>query len=278
MNLSSIITLANKRVELRFLAMVRSLRAVGCQLPVKVIPYDDSRFELPEGCSWLENGELFTFLSRHRTHPTMRKYLCLLESNYQFVDADICFLRNPERVLSNESGFITCCGHWRNVAHAVNDLVAEYLRTKSTNWQRRTFNSGQFACDRSLYTVESLLTKLSDPWVGDSCLRWRFNEQPGLNLLVNLTNVPIVNLTLPPMELESSWAGDYLENYESFWTDEKRKPYILHWAGLDMRQTRPIDKIFFGFLKGEELHRWQNEMPIRRESFLGKVCKVFASR
>ena len=39
MKLEKIITLASAPVRLRLLAMVRSLRAVGCQLPVWVIPY-----------------------------------------------------------------------------------------------------------------------------------------------------------------------------------------------------------------------------------------------
>jgi hypothetical protein len=49
MKIEKIITLANNKVRLRFLAMERSLRATGCQLPLLVIPYDDKLFELPGG-------------------------------------------------------------------------------------------------------------------------------------------------------------------------------------------------------------------------------------
>ena len=55
MKLEKIITMASAPVRLRLLAMVRSLRATGCQLPVWVIPYSDdaeSEFQLPEGCEW----------------------------------------------------------------------------------------------------------------------------------------------------------------------------------------------------------------------------------
>ena len=99
MTLEKIITLANKAVQLRFTIMVRSLRATGCQLPVYVIPYDDHKFDLPENCFWLENEEIFSWLDSFNAFRACRKYLCFLEENYQFVDSDIVFLRNPAEVL-----------------------------------------------------------------------------------------------------------------------------------------------------------------------------------
>jgi hypothetical protein len=38
MKIDKIISMANQKVRLRFLAMERSLRATGCQLPLWVIP------------------------------------------------------------------------------------------------------------------------------------------------------------------------------------------------------------------------------------------------
>jgi hypothetical protein len=42
MKIDKIISMANQKVRLRFLALERSLRASGCQLPILVIPYDDN--------------------------------------------------------------------------------------------------------------------------------------------------------------------------------------------------------------------------------------------
>jgi len=72
MKLEKIITLANEPVRLRFLAMERSLRATGCDLPLLVIPYDDRRFELPPNAQWWET-DLGRWLKQERTHPTMAK-------------------------------------------------------------------------------------------------------------------------------------------------------------------------------------------------------------
>ena len=64
MKLECIVTMASAAVRLRFLAMERSLRAVGCTLPLRVIPYNDERFELPAGATWWEMPEITTWLAR----------------------------------------------------------------------------------------------------------------------------------------------------------------------------------------------------------------------
>lgn len=134
--------MANQNVRLRFLAMERSLRATGCQLPLWVIPYEENLFELPEGSTWREIPEITDWLKAEQSLPVRRKYQCLTEGNYQFVDADVCFLRNPEIVLDPHSGFITSCGHWRNPAGTCTVASQLLISRKSTLWQRNVFNSG----------------------------------------------------------------------------------------------------------------------------------------
>ncbi len=72
MKIDKIISMANEKVRLRFLAMERSLRAVGCQLPLLVIPYDDNLFELPEGSTWWEIPEITSWLKAQKSRPVMR--------------------------------------------------------------------------------------------------------------------------------------------------------------------------------------------------------------
>ena len=157
MKINKIITLANKKVRLQFLAMERSLRATGCKLPIWVIPYDDNLFELPKGSKWWVVPEIIKWLGKEKAHPTMRKYQCLTESNYQFVDSDIIFLRNPEKVLKPLSGFISSCLHWCGALHTTTPKSLNHFKSKTTTWQKDIFNTGQFACDRSLFSSEILL-------------------------------------------------------------------------------------------------------------------------
>ncbi|PWK79869.1 hypothetical protein LX99_00329 [Mucilaginibacter oryzae] len=259
MKLEKIISLANKNSELRFLAMVRSLRATGCNLPVWVIPYDDNQFDLPDNCLWWELEEVTNMLNRQKAHPMKRKYQCLLTANYQFVDSDIVFLKNPEDELKNLSGFITSCCHWNNPEYTFTQTSAVMFKEKSTTWQKNVFNAGQFACDTSLYSLTELKAAFAEPAYKECLIDFNYHDQPALNLLVFLTGIKITNITLPPYNAESTWAGDYPSaDYEKYWTDNAKKPYLIHWAGCNMNLNRPIDRLFTGYLTASELEAWQS--------------------
>jgi len=260
MTLAKIISMANVTTRLRFLAMERSLRATGCQLPLWVIPYDDRRFDLPQGSSWWEVDDIVRWLEVEAPHQhakrVMRKYQCLTEANYQFVDADVIWLRNPEEVLSAVKGFVTSCGHWHNPSHTTTAESNEILRRRSTVWQARVFNSGQFACDQQLYSVSGLIQSASHSLHRTTCLEDPFHEQPGLNLLVFLSDVAVTNLTLPPYSMESTWAGDYDGTYKEYWKEQVRSPYLIHWAGVRMDLPRLIHELFARYLTPDERFEW----------------------
>lgn len=260
MKLKKIICMANETTRLRFLAMERSLRAVGCNLPLWVIPYNDQRFDLPEGSIWWEVPEILTWLESEVTHPhsrhVMRKYQCLTEESYQFVDADVIFLRNPEQVVLPYQGFITSCGHWHNPGHTVTTESRRLFHQQSTIWPSRIFNSGQFACDRRMHSIAEVIRLASLPAHRLTCLDHPFHEQPGMNLLVFLSGVPVTNLTLPPASMESTWAGDYDGSYAVYWKNEESRPYLIHWAGVNMTQSRPVHELFLNYLSPQERSEW----------------------
>ncbi|MBI3663827.1 MAG: hypothetical protein HY234_12365 [Acidobacteria bacterium] len=261
MKLEKIITLANGNVRLRFAAMERSLRATGCGLPLVVIPYDEKRFELPVNAKWWEMAEVLAWLNAEHAHPMMRKYQCLLVANYQYVDTDVIFLRNPEEVLAPHAGFVTSCCHWRDGGHTTTGESQQVLAAKSTTWRKSTFNAGQFACDCALYTLDEL--KRTAAKFAETCLRMPYHDQPGMNLLVHEAGVAITNLTLPPHGMESTWAGDYADGYEPYWRDAERKPYLIHWAGTPMDAGRTIDKLFYEFLTAAERAEWDAQTAER---------------
>jgi hypothetical protein len=264
MKLERIITLASRNVRLRFAAMERSLRATGCRLPLAVIPYDEQRFDLPANATWWELPEVLGWLATEKARPVMRKYQCLLMADYQYVDTDVIFLRNPEEVLALHAGFVTSCCHWRDPAHTTTEESEKILSAKSTTWRKTTFNTGQFACDRALYSFEEL--KHTAAKYAATCLRLPYHEQPGLNLLVHEAGVAVTNLTLPPHKMESTWAGDYAGEYEKYWSDAQRKPYLIHWAGTAMDAGRPIDKLFYNYLTAAEKAEWAAQEEARRRA------------
>ena len=247
MKLEKIITLANKKVELPFLAMERSLRATGCELPLWVIPYDDAKFELPKGAIWFENKPILKWLDSHEAHRSMRKYACLLEKAYQFIDTDCIFIRPPEAALASQTGFFASCCHWHNPSDTQFDQSETVFKNRTTTWQRFVFNTGQFACDHALYEAEDLQKTAEQLPYKSTILDNPHNEQPGLNLLVFFKNPPFTNLTLPPHNMESTWAGDYIDTYTSNWKSPSKTPYFIHWAGCKADGRLKIDQLFFDY-------------------------------
>jgi hypothetical protein len=265
MKLEKVITLANQNVMVQFSAMERSLRATGCTLPLWVIPYDNRRFDLPANAIWWELPEVRSLLTEYGAHPMTAKYQCFTTGNFQYVDSDVIFLRNPEEVLAEQEGFITSCGHWGNPDHTYTETSLEVLKKRSTCWQALVFNAGQFACDQVLYPWKELNERCRDPRFVDTCLKFPFHDQPGTVLLVNLSGVPIHNLTLPPVSMESTWAGSYTDDhFEAYWKEESRKPYLIHWAGVAFGDL-PINRLFTNYLTDGERRAWQEQVAAKRQ-------------
>lgn len=265
MLLERIFTMANESVRLQFVVMERSLRAAGCDLPLLVIPYDDRTFDLPPNAAWHRDEPLFDWLQGNRCHPTMRKYACLFESNYHFLDTDIVVLRNPAEVVAPFKGLVASCTEWAKPQWTYTEASARYLAARSSTWMRDVFSTGQFAIDRRLYTLGSLReVASSEPFV-DACLRFPYHEQPGINQLVLATDIPRTNLTLPPHDMQSTWAGDYPAGYDRLWSDPARAPYLIHWAGPNtLDEDRPINRLFYDYLTAAERQEWDALARARR--------------
>jgi hypothetical protein len=60
--------------------------------------------------------------------------------------------------------------------------------------------------------------------------------------------------------MESTWAGDYPGEYEHYWKDSDRKPYLIHWAGTRMDVPRPINQIFYNYLTASEKAEWDEQV------------------
>lgn len=272
MVIDKIITLANHAVEIPFLAMERSLRNIGCDLPLWVIPYDNDLFNLPKNAQWLKHDALFDWLKLK--HPSMRKYLSLFYNKYHFIDTDCIFLKNPEHILQPFTGFITSCCHWHNPQETLFHASDAIYKKKTTTWQRFVFNSGQYACSETLYDFNSLKSIAEQPSYKPIILKNPYNEQPGLNLLVHLTGILIQNLTLPPYNMESTWAGDYpYHDYTHYWHNQHQKPYIIHWAGTKADGKHMIDHLFFDYLSKKEMETYKNEYLKPRSSNLRQKLK-----
>jgi hypothetical protein len=255
MIINKIVTLANASSQLMFVAMERSLRATGCDIPLYVIPYDDNKFDLPPNSFWLEEPEFYGWIDTNGAHRMMRKYLPLILNNYQYLDTDAIFLQNPATALAPYEGFVACCTEWNKPEWTVTPSSQAILTRRWSTWQKEVFCAGQYACDRPLYNFEELRTFAQLPENREACLEFAAHDQPGTNLFVLSTDVPRINLTLPPVNMESTWAGDY--NELPSWDASKTKPYVMHYAGGLLYQNNPLNTLFLEFLTKSERVEWE---------------------
>ena len=164
MGIDYVISFANLKVRLEFLAMERSLRATGCDLPLQVIPYDESRFPLPENARWLEDDELFALVRKAGAIPLCRKYLALTLANCAYFDADIIHLRDPREWLSplRNDVFVVADTEWNKARWTFTPETRAHYRSKTTLWLLDNFNSGFFAYANAIMKSTDVIAFLSD--------------------------------------------------------------------------------------------------------------------
>ena len=102
MRIDKIVVLADKKAELQLHVFVRSLRDVGCKLPVWIIPFKARDFEPPTGSQWIDAGDskLLAFLRQNAAHPLYCKYIALLQNHCAYFDTDIILLRGATGVVA----------------------------------------------------------------------------------------------------------------------------------------------------------------------------------
>jgi hypothetical protein len=253
MNVQKVITLASRKVKTPFLVFERSLRQAGCDLPLLVIPYGDDLFELPSNAEWWDRPGFVSWLHQQKAHPMMAKYRCLTEANYAYFDTDICVLDDFRPILAPHTNFVVADTEWSKPEGATPPEAIAILSQKSSLWMLSLFNAGHFACDHALYS-EAELQSVSEKY-RKPCLEFPYHDQPGMNVLVSVSNVEFTNLCLPPYRMESTMAVDYRGDWEGVWSKGHR-PYFMHYAGGALVPDSPISRLYSEFMSKAERAEW----------------------
>ena len=101
----------------------------------------------------------------------LRKYLTLLTKDYQFVDSDVVFLRNPVSALEPFEGFVVYCTEWNKPGRTYRPGTRKIMSAQASAWQSKVFNSGQHASSEALFSSWDELK--------------RFIERPGIGSLLH---------------------------------------------------------------------------------------------
>jgi hypothetical protein len=265
-----IITLANKSVELQISVFLRSLRKVGCELPVWVIPFREKDFDLPPGCYWIEDSKLLRFLNETGAHPLYNKYCALLQSNCAYFDTDIILLREPRKWLESAPShtFTVADTEWAKNRWTFSPDSLRFLATLSSCWQLFTFNTGFFVFEKPLYEEEELLEVIRSPEYRGTCLERRKPpiDQPAINWLVLRKRAKIFNFNLPEQYMESTMAVDYGTSSPEAIVSRPAAPAFLHFAGPIFQENLPVVNLFTSFLTAPERARWDAQVNERRRA------------
>jgi hypothetical protein len=266
-----IITLANKSAELQVRVFVRSLRKVGCELPVWVIPFGERDFELPSGCRWIEDSKLLRFLRQNAAHPLYSKYSALLQNNCAYFDTDIILLREPRKWLLEAAppdSFAVADTEWAKNRWTYSADSLRFLATLSSCWPLFTFNSGFFAFENPFYEEDELIDVIQSPEYRSTCLERKASpiDQPAINWLVLRKRCKIFNFNLPEQYMESTMAGDYGTSPPETVLSRPAAPAFLHFAGPMFQEDLPIVTLFTSFLTAPERKRWYAEVNERRKA------------
>jgi hypothetical protein len=271
MTIGSILVLANKNAELQLKVFLRSLRNVGCDLPVWIIPCGAKDFEPPSGCNWIKNSKLLAFLQKEAAHPLYWKYEALLQSECAYFDTDIVILRDPREWLRAAPGdaFVVADTEWAKNRWTFSAESRRFLTSLSSRWPLLTFNSGFFAFEQPLYEEEELIALIQSPEMRATCLDRKSSpiDQPAFNWLVLLKRLNIFNFNLPPQSMESTMVEDYDDpcDVDAIISDACA-PGFLHYAGAPLVNRHCLTRLFTSYMTVEERRQWDAAIEGRRES------------
>ena len=271
MRVDKIFVLASKGADLQLRVFIRSLRKVGCELPVWVIPHGSRDFELPPECLWIEeNSKLLSFLRRDSAHPLYSKYFVLLQSNCAYFDTDIVMLREPRSWLETapSDAFVVADTEWAKNRWTFSADSLRFLVTLSSCWPLLTFNSGFFAFEGPLYEEEELLSVIQSPELRATCLERKSSpiDQPAINWLVLRKRPQIFNFNLPPQGMESTMAVDYGVSQPNTVLSNPAAPTFLHFAGPMFEGGQPLIELFTSYLTSAERREWDAGVSRRRKA------------
>jgi len=261
--------IANRQSAAECGNLIYSIRACGCQLPIRIIPFGGRPLEadpawndvsilsiedLPvEGVAFVE--EL------HRRIPQsplgfLRRFLCWFGEFDEFLysDNDIVALMNWEELFAYLPEY--------EVVHADREFITDgrfnmrqprrFEELMGEGALRLAMTAGHFLCRPRAQHVSDLMMGLEWMEAHQDVPIW--HDQALLHITLVLAKWRTLNLCQPPHSWASSWAGDYKNVLEIVRTiqTERRPLSHLHYSGGIASGTSPIDELLFSSLSARQ--------------------------
>ncbi len=245
--------------------LIYSIRACGCQLPIRIMPFGGR--PLAADPAWKDvsllsiedfpkQGVAF-FEELHRRMPQcpeglLRRFLCWFGEFDEFLysDNDIVALMNWEElfpylgeheVVHADQEFMTNGRFNLRQPVRFEELLGESALDLA-------MTAGHFLCRPRAQHQSDLLKGLAWMEAHPEVPIW--HDQALLHVTVALAKWRTLNLCKPPHHWASSWAGDYRNSLEIIRTiqAERRPISHIHYSGGVASGTNPIDELLFSSL------------------------------
>ncbi|MEB3269946.1 MAG: hypothetical protein VKJ09_15505 [Leptolyngbya sp.] len=290
---------ANDRVFDNAIALLSSLRLQDPELPVYMIPFDQTYQELFSILSETFQVKLFPDLEFLETltqdiaNIFPRDFLKLPNklrklavwfgplTEFVYIDTDIlCFqpLQDTLTYLAT-ADFICCDFHAKG--KGLGDVFAADMPARNIFTPEQledTFNSGFWGSRQGIFTYGELLDVLQE------CAQNReyfdfssgTTDQPILNFLVLKTIARRLNITKANLEEPGSWAGSqHFKIQDNILLDGHRKLRYLHWAGTPMGPGGPYWETWQYYRFRETSEPLRTIKAVRKTSPLKRVLNKF---
>jgi hypothetical protein len=264
--------IANRKSADECRNLIYSIRAFGCTLPIRIIPYGGKPLQVD--ASWVDVRPLpisdfeadgVAFLEElHRRMPQcpeglLRRFLCWFGEFDEFLysDNDIVALRNWEELFPYLGEY--------DLVHADEEYTTKgrfnlrqpdrFEELMGQGTLQLAITAGHFLCRRKPQHREDILRALAWMEAHPEVPIW--HDQALIHVALVLAKWPSLNLCKPPHNWASSWAGDYRNVLEIIRTIQtERKPFShLHYSGGLGSGAEPIGELLLSNLSPKQRKR-----------------------
>ncbi len=263
---------ANQRSAAECSNLVYSIRRCGCNLPIRVIPFGGEPLSLSDSWNGVKllsmsdfppEGVAFVDELKRRIPNCplgfLRRFLCWFGEFDEFLysDNDIVALMNWEELFP----YLASC----DLVHADSEFTTKgifnmrrpdrFEELMGPGALEQAITAGHFLCRPKARHKDDLLAGLAWMEAHPEVPVW--HDQALLHVTLAQAKWPALNLCKPPHNWADPWAGHHENTFDVLRVVQaQRRPMShVHYAGMALNGTRPIEELLFSGLSPIQRNR-----------------------
>jgi hypothetical protein len=266
---------ANDRVSENAIALLSSIRAYDCDVPVYLIPFDNNYQQVAATLSELYQVQVFPdleFLEQFtnkigeifdrdflRLPNKMRKLIAWFGplDEFLYIDTDILVFQKIADVMDYLADYDFLCCDYHHAGEGLKNVFSEYVRQGLFNEAQLqdVFNSGFWGSKKGVISEAQMYELLQECAAHREYFDFsqQTTDQPIMNYLVLKAMPKRLNLVRTVEKAPGSWAGSrHFQEKDGILYDNDQPLWYLHWAGIAMQPGSPYRSVW-------EHYRYRNQ-------------------